>query len=755
MIVDFKNSIVVFDTEADNLLLKVKNMWCIYIIDVETRKGYLFHDYPEFDNEVVTDEGKEYTIPVRTGTLKEGAISLYKAKKMIAHNILGYDLFLLNMFFPQFKVDKALPKCWDTLIQSKVQQYDRRPVKGYKGIHGLEVWGGRLGHKKPKVTDWSFIDAFKLHRCIVDVGINLEVYLKLEKDKELAWIHKKVDFTEGLVHDHTYRFNATYQELRGSAFDSEAARDCVVELDKFIEDLNDELEPLLPPTIKIVSQKCTWEVVGKALGWTKWPQTKKEFRGRLGVVKEYDLKPAAKPTTKLTVATGNYAAKLAEYFDIDPKSAKTTRVVDGAFSKVAFIPSKMTQVEVVKDYLLKFCEWVPTEYNYKKGPTGTFERDDNYNLIKTSPKLTEDSYASIKGGIGKSIAEYNSYNHRRRFLENSKDDEKGLLNLVREDGRIPCGINVFGTATGRSSQYGWVNAPGPGALYGKQIRKLIVAPEGRILVGADMKSAQLSIAGYYARNKEYLDAVLDGQEFKLDDSGNEVMHPTTGKPWYVGESGHCVNARAFGLVTDEQWKRAVETQDQEVIEWIGTQRKLSKGGSFATIFGASGKKVATTLGIPEKKGDAAREKFLGDIGLDEPIEILAQMTKEKVHGAGAFIELPFGYWAWCKSPHKYFNYLDQGTEAACQKVAVNYFEQEYRARGLDCYKILDVHDEFMVESDLGCKHEVGALMCESYKFASDECFEWHKKHSRYFKNLEFPFNLDGGYKLGKNYYEVH
>lgn len=783
MIIDLSKSDVVFDSEADNLLDKVTKMWCIFIIDITNNEEYLFHDYPEYDNAVVIDEGKEYIIPVRTGSLAEGARSLYSSRKMIAHNVMGYDLILMNMFYPKFKIEKAFPKCFDTLIQSKVQKFDRRAVKGYKGIHGLDPWGGRLGHNKPKVVDWSTIDAFKLHRCMVDVKINVETYEYLEKEKDKL-LKLGIDFTEGMIIDHAYSFNTSIQELNGAAFDSVKAKDCVKELDGFIEKLTDELEPLLPPTVKIVSQKCTWKDTADALGWdldtfkgySRHPEVrgyqykdgtssepakyfsnriKYDLRERLGVVKEYPIKPAAKPTTKLTVATGNYGKNIAEYFDVDPKSSKGERMIDGPFSKVGFQISKMSQHEVVKNYLLKYCGWVPTEYNFKKDKDGRLERDDNYKLIETSPKLTEDSFSSIKGGIGTKIAEYNTYSHRRRFLENEKDDEKGLLNLMRPNSRIPCGVNVFGTATGRSSQFGWVNAPGGKALYGSKVRSLIVAPKNRILVASDMKSAQLSIAGYYARNKDYLDAVLEGEEFKVDSSGKEILHPDTGKPWYIGESGHCVNARAFGVVSEEDWKRAVETQDQELIKQLGLLRSLSKGGSFATIFGATGKKVATTLGIPEKQGDAARNKFLSDIGLDEPIAILSRMAKELKSGSGSYIELPFGYWAWCKSPHKFFNYLDQGTEAACQKVAVNYFESESKRLGLDCFKILDIHDEFMVESDIGCQQEVGALMCESYKYASDRCFEWHQEHSRYFINLEFPFNLDGGFKVGDNYYDVH
>lgn len=770
---DFSNSELVFDCEANGLLSEVTKIWCIYFIDVTTKKGYLFHDYPEFNNNVVEDEGKSYIIPKRSGSLKMGVKHLYKAKKIIAHNALGYDIFLLNKFYPQFNLDVVFPKVWDTLIQSKIQRFDRGGFSGRKGVHGLDPWGARLKkYKKPPVTDWTIIDAFKLHRCIIDVRINFDLYKYLGREADYLKNTFNIDYTQGMLVDSEYLFNATKQGLNGALIDVEHAGKCVKELDSFLDEIKEEVEPLIPPSTVKLGETVTWKDVGDLLGWkvgdyklySKYHRTEDDLFGskvftedriRVGKRKTYEIKTAIKPTTKFSKLNGQYTSHVCDYFNIEPNSFKSkNRLVAGAFSRVGFEKVSLSQHALVKKYLMDYCGWIPTEFNYKKDKNG-FARDSEGKLIETSPKLTEDSFASISNAVGKKIANYNVYSHRRRFLENVEDDKKGILNKLDENNRIECSLNVFGTATGRSSQYNWVNAPGGKSLYGDNIRRCIIAPEGRILVGADMKSAQLSIAAYYAKNKSYLDALMEGQEYKLDSNGNEVMHPDTGKPWYLGESGHCTNNRAFGLVSDKEWKRAVESQDEVLLKTIGDRRSKSKGGSFATIFGATGKKVATTLGIPEEKGNKARSKFLKDIGLDNVLKILDKMTTKTKFRGGSYIELPFGYWVWCKSKHKYFNYLDQGTEAACQKVAVNYFEKQSKLRGLDCIKILDVHDEFLVESNEDCKDEVGRLMCESYKYASDECFKWHKEHSQWFKDLEFPFNLDGGYKLGKNYYDVH
>lgn len=820
------SSLFASDIEANALLDNVDKVWCIVSQDINTGVFYIFHDYPEFDGVEVEDpaDGKIYTIPKRTGSLIEGARFWYKIGlnkgKIICHNSLSYDKPLLEKFYPKCIIPV---EAWhDTLIQSKIQWYDRPCPKGARGTHGLQAYGVRLGVEKPEVKDWSTMDAMKLHRCIEDVKIQALTYKYLEKERQMVFEKLGIDFSEAFENETKYRVNATRQESNGAKVDVPFMHECVNELDKIIEELRAEIEPQLPKQVKVKSTKITRSELGDLLGFTLKdthsikdgvavvdkpyykPVTtifKKEVRkGYKGfykdryetptftklkecrdcikdsypetVLKDWDIE---KKEDELSVLSKN----VSEYFDIP----STSDLIAGPFTKVEFNEATLTQGEVVKSFLISQGWKNAPEWTLKKDKEGQFVRvnqdtevrwpenplygDSNNQIVRlvkkgqplvVAPKLTEDCYEELPDGLGKKIADYNTYQHRRRFLLNDKDEDKGLLNLVRPDGRITCGLNNFSTSTGRSSHSNWVNAPGAGALYGEQIRSCIIAPEGKVLVGADMKSAQLSIAAYYANNYDYYLAVADGKEIKTDEFGNELIHPLSGKPWYIGESGHCVNARAFTLVSEEEWKRAVETQDQELIHKISLLRKKSKGGSFATIFGASGKKVAQTLGIPEAVGEAKKQAFLSNIGLDEVINILQMMVNKNYRCDGGYIELPFGYYAWCKAPHKIFNYLDQGTEAACQKWAVNYFEDKATRLGLNYKKILDYHDEFAVESDEDCAEEVGKVMVEAYHEASVACWEWHKKHSKWFTGDSLPnfmFDLAAGFKVGKSYWDIH
>lgn len=191
---------------------------------------------------------------------------------------------------------------------------------------------------------------------------------------------------------------------------------------------------------------------------------------------------------------------------------------------------------------------------------------------------------------------------------------------------------------------------------------------------------------------------------------------------------------------------------------------LMKQGEVITItgnciFGASGKKIASTIGIKDSEGEAAKQRFLSSIGLDEPIVKLKDMMEKYKRSKGGFIELPFGYWVYCEQEHKLFNYLDQGSEAVCQKIATNYFkdwlDKEMKSGNIKARKILDVHDEYLCESHKDCADEVGKAMANSYTYASDRMLEWHQTKSQWFKDLTFKIDLNGGYKIGKTYLDCH
>lgn len=738
--------------------------------DPETQEEVvlLFHDRPDLCGKEVYDEvdSKTYVIPERVGSLMEGfrywmRIGMSKNGYLSIHNSATYD---------QVIVEKVVPKCIipdhkyiDTMIQSKVQYFDRPTPKGAKSGHGLQGYGILHGIKKPEIKDFTVMDANMLHRVVEDCRIQKMTHKYLERERGIVLGKTGIDFADAYAMEYAYAKTCVAQELYGALVDVPHMERCVEVWDNRLHELEGIIEPNLPPTVKPQGTKVSRKEMAIVLGYPKHITDQMtepmEMVKRKGEMLEVPVKPYYKPTTKWTVEkkANNYSgmnisygfspsflkkkdltdwiksnhpdtkpkdwdieksetvttllnSHTCKYFEVEPEDVN---IIGGAFTKVKFESSTLTQHEVVKGELIKAGLRVVSEWNFKKDDNGlvkatedmivsypakaSYENQLHYTVKKgepivTSPKFGEKEYEQLETEFGKQVGEYNTTQHRRRYLSNPKSpDEKGLLAHVREDGRIPCGVFPTNTGTTRSTHKLWVNPPSDSALYGKEIRKSIIVPENKILVSHDMNSAQLSIAAYYANNFDFFKAVCFGQETKLDDSGNDILHPDTGKPWYIAESGHCVNMRAFGLVSEEEVQRAILTQDEALIKDIGFRRKKSKGATFGVLFGCSGKKLATMLGIDESEGNARKNMFLQNIGLDRPMAILEEMCEKNKRGKAGYIELPFGYYAACSSPHARFNYLDQGTEAVCQKYAELYFDRESKKMGLPVNRILSYH----------------------------------------------------------------
>lgn len=504
---------------------KLADVHCLASQDVDTEEIYLFHDHPEFDGAEVYDkfDEKTYIIPERTGTLLEGLEFWSKAaqngSKLIVHNTHTYDRIVVDRVYPENRI--PLSTWIDTFILSKLQYFDRPCPQGAKSGHSLKAYGIMMGINKPEVEDWSYIDAFKLHRCIEDVKIQRGCFLRLEKERE-ALATKGIDLSYAYkTFEAPYVISAINQELRGANLDVEHVKDCVMDLDTKIKLLSDEIEPQLPPTVKgkggKVSRKEVAELLGRNPAKTKDKFIQKKKDGEVITVVE---KPFVKPSTNfhVTKKVNVYSAsniehgfspsftkrpELIEWIrGVDPKCKPTvdweiekvveetkflnkntceyfsckpedTDYVSGPFTRVEFTASRMTQHEKVKGFLIRLGLKTVEEWNLATDVYDNkikVEEDTEvrwppkaapqFQLVKvvkkgqylvSSPKLSEDDYEQLPEGLGKKIAEYNTFLHRRRFFSNPKDPEnKGLLSMVREDGRIPCGVNSFNTATGRS-----------------------------------------------------------------------------------------------------------------------------------------------------------------------------------------------------------------------------------------------------------------------------------------------------------------
>ena len=142
---------LVFDIETDGL--DAQKIWCISALDVDTEEQHSFGP----------------------SELSEGFDLLLKADKLIGHNIIGFDIPVINKLTGLNLMDKELV---DTLVLSRLFN----PVR--EGNHGLERWGYALGSPKIEFDKYDRFSLEMLKYCEQDVYLNYQVYKALKKESK-------------------------------------------------------------------------------------------------------------------------------------------------------------------------------------------------------------------------------------------------------------------------------------------------------------------------------------------------------------------------------------------------------------------------------------------------------------------------------------------------------------------------------------------------------------------------------------------
>ncbi len=561
-----------------------------------------------------------------------------KADSLIGHNIYAYDLPLLK----KLHGFEYHGKVTDTLILSQLLNFSR------KGGHGLASWGENLGVAKPIQEQWLFFEERMLNRCEMDVKINVKTLFILRKEFKLAKIPAKVITTEF----ETARISAQQVE-NGWLVDIPLAEHYFNWLNVEIDRLASKITPLLPPNVKRLDS------LGKFV--------------------------SPKYTKK-----GDLHAHLRKYWEgYDFGILNPDGRLGGAYCRVKIIPIEMTQHALIKAFLLK-QGWVPTEWNMKVNEQGKNER--------TSPKLTEDSFDTIEGDLGKDIALHMVYSHRRNMLRSVKNDKTGWLNTIRKDNRLECIPMTLGAATGRMRHKNLVNVPGGHATFGEELRSIFVAPKGKVLVGCDLASAQLRLLAAAMGDDAYNKTVVEGKE----EDGTDI---------------HSVNAKIAGLAN----------------------RKLAKTFIYGFLFGAGDAKTAGDLGITTKEAKKLKNKFLK--GLPALSNIKNYLDNQFERNGGKYIVAQDGRKILCNSKHKLLNYLLQGNEAILTKNWMIISDKKIRDAGIDCKLLAVMHDEQNFECDPTRADELSKILEESATEAGEL--------------LGFKCRMDGNSKIGNNWMEIH
>lgn len=680
----------IVDIEANNLLgpaldysklpFKLKDtfrVWCAVVRNVDT--GAVRRLYgPEL-------------------TAKHFAKALEGATEIIGHNIVGYDLPVLQLYglltyrigYPgEPSLLNGYPVVFtDTLLWSKLLNADRL------GGHSLEAWGRRLGNHKTYFEEWDKFSEEMLEYCVQDTSVNKTILEALEKEKggtafDLAYS------MEIKLADLTLR-----QELFGFELDVNLAHKNIQFLENTMQAIADKVNPLLPP-----------KKIGKT-ALKAFTPPKKQFK-----------------------ADGSLSAimlKFIEKHNLQYVEEKNTVLVDGKELKLPLVDPIRTEekatiedIDVVKGYLLSLG-WVPSEIKERdltkktdktqrnsRELKETIERyveqtkesvfeDLRYEALNTSalriqmellakiepskqrpiyvpttPKLTvgvEKEICPNLISLGKKaefvgdVVKYYTYRHRKNSIAGGAVDEDGepetgFLSAVREDGRVPTPADTLGANTGRYRHRIVCNIPRVTSLFGEEMRNMFRCGKGLWQLGYDFASLEARVMGHYVL--PYTDGV-DLAAALVAEKPNDI---------------HTINAKKLGI-----------------------DRSSAKSFSYASIYGAQPKKLAKMLGISETEAKMLFNAYWDAVPALK--ELKAAVEKSWEANGKKYIRGLDGRRLSTRSKHSLINVLFQSGGAIAAKWSAVRMAQEmerlnilgdpflHTKEDVKCWWMIHMHDE--------------------------------------------------------------
>lgn len=265
----------VFDIETDGFLEAVTRIHCLVIKDLD--KGTVH----AFDN---STSGQRIEVGLRW---------LEKADLISGHNVIKYDLPVIQKLYPWFTVQRE--KVFDTLVASRLIHSDLRETDGALietkrlpsklwASHSLKAWGYRLGVLKGELEGddesvWDTYTPEMLEYCKQDVEVTEALYRKLSG----------CGYSEqALTFEHQVAWRCALMERSGWPFDEEAAGKLYAELVGKREEIRRQMtETFEPLVIERVSEKTGKTLKPKVIEFN--PASRQQIAQRLTA--KYGWKP--------------------------------------------------------------------------------------------------------------------------------------------------------------------------------------------------------------------------------------------------------------------------------------------------------------------------------------------------------------------------------------------------------------------------------------------------------------------------------
>jgi len=681
----------VFDIECDNLYLQSENVWYIYCKSLDGEREleiWPFRDgYQDAQDKFL-----------------EWHESFGEQPLVVSFNGLGYDHWILWKWLGlSFHMGKGGS---DWLNGSKVQLYDLYVLSQFldpdRPRHSLASYGEEYQDSKLEFEDFSKYSEEMRTYCIQDVNLTLKVYKRLTaKAKQLYkdWINPAFKLTQ----KDYYLYSA--QAYTGVKFDKEAAIKLSAEIEAEMQEINDYVLPKLPPRKLKEGEKDFYSMPAKPF--------KKD--GSLSSTMEKWLEKHSATYNSDTLEVTAYG--------------KTYKVLSKLLLDVE-LPMEIKDGDDIKEWLME-KGWVPTLYNFKRGPDGKPMRDDKGEVILTTPKLQEQgklcpNLELVDGDLPKRIVKYLSLRNRKSVIEGWLGNWR--LNF---DGRLSTEISGF-TPTFRVKHKTVVNLPkaSPEVLKGYEVRSLFIVENGMKYVSADAAALENRTVADYT--------------FKFDDGKFADL--------VLKGDSHSFNAKVFFPKQTAKFDLDSPTFSKDDPEFKPFRNK-AKTGAYSLAYGASVKKFTKSLGLSEHDGKVAYDGYWE---ANKGLKLFKESAEKYWSTAGQKKYVPGrdGRFLCARSKHLLVNLLGQNLGATVMSMAFCIVDNKlgwmeiddlgrpyYNYKGYKTMRIAAFHDQGDAETSPEIAEEVGQMIVDGIKKAGTM--------------LKMKVELDGEAKVGNNAAEIH
>lgn len=561
----------------------------------------------------------------------------------VTHNCKTYDNPALQ--FLGYDTSKVV---WiDSLLLSWYLEPTRR-------IHGLAKYGEEFGVPKPVIENWEEQTQEEYnHRVIEDCKIQ-----RLLWRRQVARLQELYGNAPG-SYDRVVGYlmfkgdSLRIQQDTGWKLDIEAAKKLQEELVKKIEDKTEALIQVMPksPSYAIRKRPAKPFLKNGALSTSglKW----KELTESLSLPFEHndDIKVVS------DLSQGN--------------------------------PASHTQMKAWLDSL----DWEPQTFKFVRDDDGETRQIPQINLkggnICDSVKDLIPKCAGIEHIAGLGIL-----NHRQsvvagflreQFRGRLVASSAGFTNTLRMQHRIPL-----------------CNLPSTRVPYGEEIRALLVADEGNVLMGSDLSGVENFVKNHY--------------QMKID-------------PEYVatqlapGFCPHLLMATSAGLMSlgDSDWYKAYKKRDKadkteaddKRFHDLDAVRAVGKTASYSLQYGAGIKTVARSCKVSEK---VAKKLHSAYNELNWSVAKIAGMMVTKKTSFGTWQINPVNkFWYSLRNEKDRFSTLVQGTAAYVFDIWLYQCKLLAEKRGLDYNLMCQFHDDQALQLPIGMEEDYKALVNDALK----------------------------------------